>query len=178
MLSRIAPVIASLVLATAAAAQTSQNPIADALRAAEERGARNLIGSAQEMPADKYGFHPTPAQMTFGQLVLHVATSNEFLCSRIGNVKASDEAKLEATSPKDQLVARLQRSFDYCKSALANVDDSKLGESVPFFGGRSITRGAAMMDLASDWADHYSAAASYLRLNGLLPPTARRATSR
>jgi hypothetical protein len=30
-----------------------------------------------------------------------------------------------------------------------------------------------MLSLSNDWADHYSAAAIYLRLNGLLPPTAQ-----
>jgi hypothetical protein len=28
------------------------------------------------MPADKYGFKPTPAQMSFGELVLRVAGAN------------------------------------------------------------------------------------------------------
>ena len=27
--------------------------------------------------------------------------------------------------------------------------------------------------IAADWADHYSTAASYLRMNGILPPTAQ-----
>ena len=31
----------------------------------------------------------------------------------------------------------------------------------------------ALIALTNDWADHYSAAAMYLRLNGLLPPTAQ-----
>jgi hypothetical protein len=30
-----------------------------------------------------------------------------------------------------------------------------------------------MMDLTGDWADHYGASAIYLRLNGVLPPTAK-----
>jgi hypothetical protein len=30
-----------------------------------------------------------------------------------------------------------------------------------------------MVTLAVDWADHYSTAASYLRLNGILPPSAQ-----
>jgi hypothetical protein len=34
---------------------------------------------------------------------------------------------------------------------------------------------AGLMTIATgDWADHYSQAAIYLRLNGLLPPTAKR----
>ena len=74
----------------------------------------------------------------------------------------------------EKLVAALEESFKYCTTALANVNDSNLGEKVPFFGGRSISRAAAMLGLSEDWGDHYSAAATDLRLNGLLPPTAQR----
>ena len=34
-------------------------------------------------------------------------------------------------------------------------------------------RAFALIALTNDWADHYSSAAMYLRLNGLLPPTAQ-----
>jgi len=168
---------ASVALPGAAAAQSAsnsvQNPIATALRSAQTRAERNLVGSAESMPADKYSFKPTPAQMSFGQLMLHVAGSNEFMCATISGQKAPQREKLTPTAGKDKLVARIKESFDYCTTALENVDDSKLGETVPFFGGRTISRGGAMMDLAADWADHYGAAAIYLRLNGVLPPSAR-----
>jgi hypothetical protein len=35
-------------------------------------------------------------------------------------------------------------------------------------------RAAIMTITTGDWADHYSQAAIYLRLNGLLPPTAKK----
>jgi hypothetical protein len=44
---------------------------------------------------------------------------------------------------------------------------------VPWFGGRQVTRAQAILATAQDWADHYSQLAIYLRLNGLLPPTAK-----
>jgi hypothetical protein len=53
------------------------------------------------------------------------------------------------------------------------VDDSKLSEKIPFFGGREISRAEFMFEAAQDWADHYSQLANYLRLNKLLPPTAK-----
>jgi hypothetical protein len=151
-----------------------QSPLADALRGAMGRAARNLPAAADEMPADKFAFKPTPGQMSFGELVLHVAGGNARLCSWISGTPMPDLPDLAPTDPKDKLVARLEESFTYCTAALAAVDDSKLADSVPFFGGRKVTRAAAMLDLAVDWADHYGQAAGYLRLNGLLPPTARR----
>jgi hypothetical protein len=150
------------------------NPVTDALRATVPGASRNFVGAAQEMPADKYGYHPTEAQMTFGALVLHVATSNEFLCSKISGQTAPTEAKLTATSSKDELVARVKRSFDFCEGAFAKLDDHILTDSIPFFGGRKVTKAAAILDISADWADHYGAAAGYLRLNDLLPPTAKR----
>jgi hypothetical protein len=152
----------------------AQNPVADALRAATGRAARNLGAAAETMPAEKFGFKPTDAQMTFGELVLHVAGTNARLCSWISGTPAPDLPPLAPTDPKDTLVARLGATFSYCTSALTALDDSKLADSVPFFGGRKVTRATAILALAADWADHYSQAAGYLRLNGLLPPTARR----
>jgi len=53
------------------------------------------------------------------------------------------------------------------------VDDAKLGEMVPWFGPKPVTRATAILAIAEDWSDHYSQLANYLRLNGLLPPTAK-----
>jgi hypothetical protein len=149
------------------------NPVSSALRAIVARESRVVVAGAEEMPADKYSYHPTPEQMTFGKLVAHMATSNFGLCSTISGVPAPKSDPLAETDPKDKLVGALKASFDFCTQSLANLDDSKLGEQLPFFGGRTAPRATLMFVLASDFADHYSAEASYLRLNGLLPPTAQ-----
>lgn len=162
------------VIAAPALAMAQQAPLSDALRSDLQRSQRNLIAAAETMPADKYGFKPTPQQMSFGQLVLHVAGSNDFMCGTISGTRPPARTKLQPSTSKDSLVTRMRESFDFCGAALANVSDSTLGTMVPFFGGRQISRAGAMLDLAADWADHYGAAAIYLRLNGLLPPTARK----
>jgi putative salt-induced outer membrane protein YdiY len=54
------------------------------------------------------------------------------------------------------------------------VDDSKLGDQVKIFGGREASKATAAIALTNDWADHYAMAAMYLRLNGMLPPTAKK----
>ncbi|HEY9427685.1 MAG TPA: DinB family protein [Gemmatimonadaceae bacterium] len=153
----------------------SSNPVSDALRASLTRAEENLVAAAKAMPPDKYSYAPTPAQMSFGKLVLHVAGSNNFMCSTISGNKAPERSKLEPGDAKDKLVSALEQSFQYCNTALANLTDSNLGDEVPFFGGRKISRAAAVLGLAEDWGDHYSLAATELRLNGLLPPTAKRA---
>jgi uncharacterized damage-inducible protein DinB len=154
-------------------AQHAQNPVTRTLEKLEERVAHNLSEAAEEMPEDKYAFKPTPAQMTFAELVLHVAERNTFLCSAIGGKPLPEQRKLSPMDSKDKLVDRLEASFDLCNAVLEHADDAFLADSIPFFGERKTTRGAALIELASDWADHYSQVAMYLRLNGLLPPTAK-----
>lgn len=169
----VAGVVVALSAAPVAAYAQGASPVADALRADLMQAQRNLVAAAKEMPADKYGYQPTKQQRTFAQLVLHVAGSNEFMCSTISGRARPKEARMQPTAPKDSLVARVQRSFAYCTAALKGVTDAELGTEVPFFGGRKISRAGAIMGLVEDWADHYGQAAMYLRLNGHLPPTAR-----
>jgi uncharacterized damage-inducible protein DinB len=164
-------------LAATAAAQSAASPVSDALRSSEQRSAKNLIAAAEEMPADKYGFKPTPAQMSMGEVVSHLIEGNDYLCSKISGATAPKRAELAKTASKDQLIARLKETFQFCESTLAKVNDSDLGAKVPFFGGREVTRAQAMFITSDDWADHYSQLAIYLRLNGLLPPTAKKAQS-
>ena len=62
-----------------------------------------------------------------------------------------------------------------CETAFAQLQDAQLADSTPFFGGRKVTRALAVLVTVGDWADHYSQMAIYLRLNGHLPPTAKKA---
>jgi uncharacterized damage-inducible protein DinB len=148
------------------------NPVTAAARDALQRRQKNLVGAAQEMPADKYGFKPTPAQMSFAHLVGHIAQSNNFLCSKISG-SAAPARQVSDTDPKEKLVDALKVSFEFCSTALSQMSDAKLADEVTLIGGHKATKAAAVISLTSDWADHYSAAAMYLRLNGLLPPTAK-----
>jgi hypothetical protein len=153
----------------------SVNPVLDAARKSLVEHSKHLIDAGELMPADKYGYHPTDAQMTFGKLVAHITTTNTVICSMIGSLPVSpDVMKLDDTAPKETLVAAMKQSFAVCTEALAKTTDAQLGEELTLMGRRSgQSRAAAVITITSDWADHYSTAASYLRLNGILPPSAQ-----
>ena len=171
----IALAVAPAVLeAQGAPAMQGVGPISNALIAAYAR-ARNVMPAAGDaMPADKFGFKPTPEQMSFGEIMAHEAQSNETLCAALAGGSATpSESAAGATAAKEQIVARLRKSFDDCGAIVSKLTESALGDSVPFFGGRKATKARAAIALAQDWADHYAQAAMYLRLNGILPPSAR-----
>jgi hypothetical protein len=70
-------------------------------------------------------------------------------------------------------VTALKSSFEFCSKSLDIVTDAKLADPITFFGGRKTTRARALLELDIDVTDHYSQMAGYLRLNGLLPPSAQ-----
>jgi len=160
--------------APAAPAAPSANPVADALRRMEQRYSRILVGAAEAMPADKYAYRPTPAQMSFSQIQVHLANEgNDLLCGKVAGVPVPQRTPMDTTMTKEQLVTRLKETFAFCEQAFAGLNDSKLAEPIQLFGPNPVSRAAAIMITVGDWADHYSQEANYLRLNGLLPPTAQ-----
>lgn len=164
-----------LLIATAAFAQqgsSSQNPVTDNVRQQLARQSKILVAAAEAMPADKYAYKPTDGNMTFGHLMEHIAQSNDFLCSKLTSAPAPTVAK--ESEGKDKIVASVKESMDYCNKTMADVKDADLSQPVEMWGGRKGDKAAAVIGLTNDWADHYGAAAVYLRLNGVLPPTAQR----
>jgi hypothetical protein len=151
----------------------AQSPVADVFRKNAAFYQKNLVAAAETMGPDKYSFKPTPAQMTFGEIVVHLIKANDLMCGSLGGVTAPARPKVAATDAKSVLVGQLRDSFTFCDRAIAKMDDSRMDEQLPFFEGSKASRASIMMDTATDWADHYSQFAIYLRLSGLLPPTAK-----
>jgi hypothetical protein len=151
---------------------TVTSPVSGFVKAGVPRYQKNMVAAAEAMPAEKYSFKPMPEMNSFGHLVMHITQSNNTFCSKISG-QAAPDVKIAESDPKDKLVAALKDSFAFCTTALANVDDSKLGDQFMFFGNRPISRGGALVALQGSWTDHYATEAIYLRLNGILPPTAQ-----
>lgn len=153
-------------------AQTA-NPVSSVLRDSLAGRQKNTVAAFEAMPAGKYSYKPTPEQMTFGHLAAHIVEGNYFFCASVGDVPRPKMEELKGTEDKAKLVEAVRASFDFCGTALAKADDSKLGDTIQGFDGKPRPRAWAFLALASSWADHYGTAAMYLRLNGLLPPSAQ-----
>ncbi len=178
--------IASLTLPVALAAQqpaTPQaNPITAAFKGRIAANHRNIAQAFDSIPESKFGYKPTPAQLTFGYIAQHVASDSYLFCSNFGAMKPTIDAKdsstpdaVKATWPKAELVAKLKASFAFCDEAIEQVTDASLPDAISFtFGGaeRKSTRINMVLGHALDLADHYSQISNYMRLNGMLPPSA------
>jgi uncharacterized damage-inducible protein DinB len=140
-----------------------------------------LLTAFDSIPATKYTYRPTPAQQSVGYIAQHLEDANYGLCNRLGAMKHATSAKdslpdtVKATWPKDTLIARLRASLAFCDAALAQLSDSNLHDRVPYGPpGSSATAlpARSLLAFVTDLAEHYSQVATYMRLIGLIPPSA------
>ena len=162
-----------LLVSMAAAAQTKTS-VSEVLRKMLAGRERDTVAAFEEMPADKYEYKPTADQMTFGHLASHIVGTNYYLCANVGAVPEPKHEELKGTEGKEKLIAAMKASFEFCHTSLEKADDAKMNEDITWFDGKPRARTWAFVALPSSWADHYGMAAMYLRLNGLVPPTAKK----
>jgi hypothetical protein len=169
--------VSALLVGTAAHGQSAAdaaNPVVSSAKEIYTRQAAFIIASAEEMPADKYTFKPTPDQMTFAKIISHVAQSNGLICGMLSDTPAPAAVKVAETATKEELVAGAKASFEFCNKAMDGLTDAKMGDTISFFGGAKRPRARALIEITGDLEDHYSQLAGYLRLNGLVPPSVKK----
>jgi len=126
-----------------------------------------LVAAFDSIPADKYGYRPTPVEFTVGFIAQHLEHANYALCGTFGHLKHATTPKdalpdsVKAQWPKDTLVARLRASVQFCDSALDRVGDP---------GNPDAT--GTLLGFETDLAEHYAQLSVYMRLLGLVPPSA------
>jgi hypothetical protein len=148
------------------------NPASTVLRTILPRQQKNILAAIDAMPAEKFTYKPTADQITFAHLVVHITQSNNAMCAKVADIPAPKIDPLADTDSKDKLLAAARASFDFCSGALGKLDDNKMGDNIDF-GSFQAPRAMAAFFLTGGWSDHYGAAAFYLRMNEILPPTAQ-----
>lgn len=134
---------------------------------------RNLIEAAEAMPEELYGFRPVADVRTFGQIVGHVANAQYNFCASGSTQDRPATGNAELLTSKAELVAALHASFEFCDRAYAAAGDDQLhAEST--FGSASITRGYALVYNVAHDNEHYGNIVTYMRINGLVPPSSAR----
>jgi uncharacterized damage-inducible protein DinB len=108
---------------------------------------------------------------SLGQIIGHVANAQYFFCATaLGEQGPKDDIEKTRTSKAD-LVAALKESTKYCGRAYQQTDRA-VQQSVKLFGEQR-TRLFTLGLNAAHNAEHYGNLVTYLRLNGIVPPSSR-----
>jgi uncharacterized damage-inducible protein DinB len=134
------------------------------------------IDVANAMPADLYDFKPNPAEMTFGEQMVHIAASNVYRFNEITGIKMPFpvDSKTPLPADKQSVLTMLDQSFDYVIAALPQITPEQLKHTwhIPSWKGRTDPDGRAMiMNMFVHTAHHRAQCEVYLRAKGITPPT-------
>jgi uncharacterized damage-inducible protein DinB len=131
-----------------------------------------ITTAAEELPESTYAYKPTPGVRSFGQLVGHVAGAQYLICAAALGDPPRKEDDIEKTrKTKAELVAALKASTQYCGRAYGQTDKAAQGMTKLF--GQERTRLFALGLNANHDAEHYGNIVTYLRINGIVPPSSR-----
>ena len=154
-----------------AAQSPSSRPAPDGVMLSFQRFAdifgSRLVAAFDSIPAARYDYRPTPVQQSIGYIAQHLESANYGLCERVGPMKWAKTAKdsladtVKAQWPKDTLVARLKSSLAFCDAALEQAGPLN-----------SAALASTLLAFETDLAEHYSQLATYMRLIGIVPPSA------
>ncbi len=171
-MSKIATALTGMLLVAGVASAQTANPIADGLLLELKSHQQNMVSAAEAMPAEKYGFKPTPEMTSLADILYHAAQANHMLCAMLSGATPPETA-VKATGTKPELVDQLTASFAFCAQEIPKLDPATLGAEVSMFG-RKVTKGWVALHTALDYGDHYAQVATRLRLAGVIPPSAQR----
>jgi len=138
-----------------------------------ERQKATLLAIADAMPEDKFGFKSTPAQRSYAEQIMHVATVNVDILKLVGGQAPPPTFTAESAKTKADILKALGESYDHGIALLNEQTDASITGTVEAaFLGPS-TRARVFWFLLGHSMDIYGQLAVYLRLNGIVPPASR-----
>lgn len=157
-------------------AQTAPPPAGPAAEARRnyEGVKKNILASAEKMPAGDFDYKPDPNVRTFARVLTHITEAQFHSC---GAFNGTDQATLkvpEQTAGKEAVVAALKLSFAECDKAYATLTDTNLTEPVQVGPAGKRSRIGLLWGTNSHDNEQYATLALYLRLKGIAPPSSEK----
>jgi uncharacterized damage-inducible protein DinB len=154
------------------ATQSQANPLSEHNRFAYGIMKLVLLRSAEKMPEENYGFRPTEAVRTYGQIVGHLADAQYAFCSAaLGEKNPALELRIEKNkTTKADLINALKDAFAYCDRAYDSLTDAQATQAVKLMG-MDTPKLIALMGNSMHSAEHYGNLVTYMRMKNIVPPT-------
>jgi uncharacterized damage-inducible protein DinB len=144
------------------------NPLTTEAQQAWNRTMHNVTAGAEDMPADKFNYKPTPESMSFRDIIAHVADSAMGACSSLaGERKSAGAAQMKT---KEELLGALKAVQAECDKAYA-PDDAKAVQMLSGGFGGPHTRLTSLWGNTLHIEHEYAQMTVLLRLNGIVPPS-------
>lgn len=162
--------LALFLLLPSAAAFAQENPYSTWNKVAFGHVTMILERSAEKMPEENYSFRPVDSVRTYGQIIGHIADSQNFFCSLAMGEK-NPALKIEETkTTKADLIAALKASSEYCHKAYAAMTDTSGAQMTKFMNMDMPKLDILVVNLMHD-QEHYGNLVTYMRMKNIVPPS-------
>jgi DinB superfamily len=158
----------AIALGAAMCSAQDNNPFSADARQTYALVKSSLLRAADRMPAEYYPFRTVPAVRTFGEMIAHVADAQFLMCGVVKGEKPAADARSKTS--KDDLVAALKASFDYCDPVYASMTDAAGAVKVRWARWDMSRLGLLNWNISHD-NEMYGIIAAFLRIKGLVPPS-------
>ncbi len=160
--------------AVACGAQTPApvGPAAE-VQASYNRLKPNVVKAAEKMPDADYQYKPTADIRTYARIVNHITEAQQHTCSALNGAAFDPKSVPSDTADKATIVAALKASFDACDKAYGSLTDANVAELVDAGRSKRSRIGMAWGNVSHD-NEQYAELSTYLRLKGIVPPTAEK----
>jgi uncharacterized damage-inducible protein DinB len=125
------------------------------------------------MPADKFGYKPTPEMRSFAEQMLHMTEANYGITAVAAGIQspvAFGALEKQTDKSKAAVVKAVMDGYDFVISALKGMKPEKMGESIKLFGRYDATRAIAFDKVFEHQTHHRGQTTVYIRLAGGTPP--------
>ena len=145
-----------------------------------EQVEEKLVGLAEAIPEEDYGWRPAEGVRSIGEVMRHVAADNYLLPAFVGvappaatGINGADYATVQAYEARQldnaTTLRELSASFEHLKNVMRDVEDDALAANVTFFGTEM--SGLKLWVLTTTHLhEHLGQGIAYARSNGVVPP--------
>lgn len=130
----------------------------------------HILRTAHGVPADVLAYRPTEEVRSFGELLGHVANASFMFCAAALGEDSPATTNYEEVSDQAALAAGLEEAFAYCDRAHTGMSGMQLMEEVSLFGQTGPRIWVLVFNATHTW-EHYGNLVTYMRLNGIVPPS-------
>ena len=170
MLKQSIVVTALIAVMTSPSLSAQDSPVTQSLKGVYELTKAVITLTAEILDGELYAFQPTEEVRTAGQILAHVANANLMFCSMAAGENSENLEQTRTT--KTEIVAALEEAFAYCDGVYANTTDAAGAQEASLFGGPTTVFGILAMNSAHSY-EHYGNLVTYMRINGIVPPSSR-----
>src|SRR5438477_3702673 len=93
------------------------------------------LAVAEAMPSDSYDFKPSPEELSFGRLMVHIGEENTKSCAR---ATATEPLTVPVATDKQIAIRFLADSFDKCAREVGAMPPEQLNTEVYKFEGQPV----------------------------------------